>query len=126
MACRGAHRVRPWWMQSQSLPLPSARLLSSYHEHRSSRVTASFTSSPWITSKMAYNREWDKGKQADYGWQAPPRGNHTRDEDFYGDSKRRKYNDGVCSRFPVSGALLSKPFASGLRRVSRVRRFRMG
>ena len=85
-----------------------------------------FTCSPWITSKMAYNREWDKGKQADYGWQAPPRGNHTRDEDFYGDSKRRKYNDGVCSRFPVSGALLSKPFASGLRRVSRVRRFRMG
>ncbi|RPD65767.1 hypothetical protein L226DRAFT_529916 [Lentinus tigrinus ALCF2SS1-7] len=43
---------------------------------------------------MAYNREWDKGKQADYGWQPAPRGNHLRDEDYYGDSKRRKYNDG--------------------------------
>ncbi|KAI0710448.1 hypothetical protein C8T65DRAFT_648399 [Cerioporus squamosus] len=43
---------------------------------------------------MAYNREWDKGKQADYGWQPAPRGNHLRDEDYYGDSKRRKFNDG--------------------------------
>ncbi|KAI0637339.1 hypothetical protein C8Q77DRAFT_562644 [Trametes polyzona] len=45
---------------------------------------------------MAYNREWDQGKQADYdSWQPAPRGNnHSRDEDYYGDSKRRKYNDG--------------------------------
>ncbi|KAH9857720.1 hypothetical protein C2E23DRAFT_805452 [Lenzites betulinus] len=43
---------------------------------------------------MAYNREWDQGKQADYeSWQ--PRANtHMREEDYYGDSKRRKYNDG--------------------------------
>lgn len=53
---------------------------------------------------MAYNREWDKGKQPDYndynGWSAAPRDNlmHSRDDDYYGDSKRRKYNDGV--RFP--------------------------
>ncbi|KAH9890700.1 hypothetical protein C8Q73DRAFT_705276 [Cubamyces lactineus] len=45
---------------------------------------------------MAYNREWDQGKNANYdSWQPTPRGNtHTRDEDYYGDSKRRKYNDG--------------------------------
>ncbi len=45
---------------------------------------------------MAYNREWDKGKQVDYGWQPAPRANsHMRDEENWGDSKRRKYNDGV-------------------------------
>ncbi|RDX45484.1 hypothetical protein OH76DRAFT_956917 [Lentinus brumalis] len=43
---------------------------------------------------MAYNREWDKGKQADYGWQPAPRGNDMREEEYYGDSKRRKFNDG--------------------------------
>ncbi|KAI0373364.1 hypothetical protein BV20DRAFT_1042175 [Pilatotrama ljubarskyi] len=45
---------------------------------------------------MAYNREWDQGKQADYdSWQPAPRTNtHMRDEEYYGDSKRRKYNDG--------------------------------
>ncbi|KAI0781294.1 hypothetical protein BD413DRAFT_600684 [Trametes elegans] len=45
---------------------------------------------------MAYNREWDQGKNADYdSWPPAPRGNtHTRDEDYYGDSKRRKHNDG--------------------------------
>ncbi|KAI0648214.1 hypothetical protein C8Q79DRAFT_999635 [Trametes meyenii] len=45
---------------------------------------------------MAYNREWDQGKQADYeSWQPAPRGNtHMRDEDHYGDNKRRKFNDG--------------------------------
>ncbi|OSD02722.1 hypothetical protein PYCCODRAFT_1477382 [Trametes coccinea BRFM310] len=45
---------------------------------------------------MAYNREWDQGKHADYdSWPPAPRGNsHMRDEEYYGDSKRRKYNDG--------------------------------
>ncbi|EJF62555.1 hypothetical protein DICSQDRAFT_103972 [Dichomitus squalens LYAD-421 SS1] len=50
---------------------------------------------------MTHNREWDKGKQADYGgWQPPPRSNgHMRDDDWYGGDaggnfKRRKYNDG--------------------------------
>ena len=53
---------------------------------------------------MAYNREWDKGKQTDYNdynaWQPGPKGNNqipSRDEDYYSDSKRRKYNDGVRS-----------------------------
>ena len=45
---------------------------------------------------MAYNREWDKGKQTEFGWQPGPRSNtHMRDEEYWGDSKRRKYNDGV-------------------------------
>ncbi|CDO69037.1 hypothetical protein BN946_scf184834.g44 [Trametes cinnabarina] len=45
---------------------------------------------------MAYNREWDQGKQSDYdSWPPAPRGNgHMRDEEYHGDSKRRKYNDG--------------------------------
>ncbi|KAI0350105.1 hypothetical protein OH77DRAFT_1507171 [Trametes cingulata] len=45
---------------------------------------------------MAYNREWDQGKKADNdSWQPAPRANtHMRDEEYYGDSKRRKYNDG--------------------------------
>ncbi|KAI8998970.1 hypothetical protein BD414DRAFT_139782 [Trametes punicea] len=46
---------------------------------------------------MAYNREWDQGKHSDYdSWQPAPRGNttHMRDEEYYGDTKRRKYNDG--------------------------------
>ncbi|KAM5535561.1 hypothetical protein V8D89_010728 [Ganoderma adspersum] len=50
---------------------------------------------------MAYNREWDKGKQTDYGaWQPAPRGNgHTRDDEWFGGDnsgnfKRRKFNDG--------------------------------
>ncbi|KAI0831791.1 hypothetical protein BC628DRAFT_1486301 [Trametes gibbosa] len=43
---------------------------------------------------MAYNREWDQGKQADHeSWQPRPN-THMREEDYYGDSKRRKYNDG--------------------------------
>lgn len=52
---------------------------------------------------MAYNREWDQGKQADYeAWQSGPRANtHMREEDYYGDSKRRKFNDGVrCGSLP--------------------------
>ncbi|KAI0806997.1 hypothetical protein C8Q74DRAFT_1225356 [Fomes fomentarius] len=49
---------------------------------------------------MAYNREWDKGKQVDYGWQPAPRANsHMRDEENWGDSKRRKYNDGGYDAF---------------------------
>ncbi|GJF00770.1 RNA-binding protein [Phanerochaete sordida] len=47
---------------------------------------------------MAYNREWDKGKEtwqdpswAEYNVRANVRG---REEDYYGEGKRRKYNDG--------------------------------
>lgn len=49
---------------------------------------------------MAYNRDWDKGK--DYWsdqayWPADNRGNvRGREDDYYGDGKRRKYNNGVC------------------------------
>ncbi|KAH0830477.1 hypothetical protein J3R83DRAFT_1925 [Lanmaoa asiatica] len=47
---------------------------------------------------MAYNRDWDKGK--DYWsdqnyWPADNRGNFRgREDDYYGDGKRRKYNNG--------------------------------
>ncbi|PPQ89061.1 hypothetical protein CVT25_006433 [Psilocybe cyanescens] len=47
---------------------------------------------------MAYNREWDKGKDAwddNYGW-SDNRGNvREREEDYHGDGKRRKYNNGA-------------------------------
>lgn len=55
---------------------------------------------------MAYNREWDKGKDAwadgaawyprDAAYQqlAPRPGVRPRDEDYYGDGKRRKFNGG--------------------------------
>ncbi|KAH9923996.1 uncharacterized protein BXZ73DRAFT_91386 [Epithele typhae] len=58
---------------------------------------------------MAYNREWDKGKQPDYSdyssWQAAPQANRAREDDYYGDNKRRKFNDGV--RAPCSFACSS-------------------
>ncbi|KAG6376046.1 hypothetical protein JVT61DRAFT_2014 [Boletus reticuloceps] len=47
---------------------------------------------------MAYNRDWDKGKDywPDQGyWPADNRGNvRGREDDYYGDGKRRKYNNG--------------------------------
>lgn len=50
---------------------------------------------------MAYNREWDRGKDSwdNYdSWNEYPsnRGNvRGRDEDYYNEGKRRKYNHGV-------------------------------
>lgn len=47
---------------------------------------------------MAYNREWDQGKDnwGDGGWGYEGRNyGHGRDEDHYGDGKRRKFNNGV-------------------------------
>lgn len=45
---------------------------------------------------MAYNRDWDKGKDnwGDSGAWATDRGGRGRDDD-YGDGKRRKFNNGV-------------------------------
>lgn len=49
---------------------------------------------------MAYNRDWDKGKDnwPDQAyWPADNRGNvRGREDDYYGDGKRRKYNHAVC------------------------------
>ncbi|KIP07987.1 hypothetical protein PHLGIDRAFT_70177 [Phlebiopsis gigantea 11061_1 CR5-6] len=49
---------------------------------------------------MAYNREWDKGKSnwADQSWSDyPQQGNvRGREDDYSGEGKRRKFNDGVC------------------------------
>lgn len=56
-----------------------------------------FTPSPSPT--MAYNREWDRGKEAwteqnwnDYAARGNVRG---REDELQGDGKRRKFNDGV-------------------------------
>ncbi|KAI0928096.1 hypothetical protein AcV5_005779 [Taiwanofungus camphoratus] len=48
---------------------------------------------------MAYNREWDRGKHpmeegSSWQYQAPRANVHPRDEDYYGEGKRRKYNNG--------------------------------
>ena len=55
---------------------------------------------------MAYNREWDKGKDS---WGEQPWNDHSarpnvrgRDEDYYGEGKRRKFNNGVCRQLGVS------------------------
>lgn len=49
---------------------------------------------------MAYNREWDRGKDTwnDQSWNDyQGRGNiRGREDDYYGEGKRRKFNDGVC------------------------------
>ncbi|KIO13245.1 hypothetical protein M404DRAFT_565827 [Pisolithus tinctorius Marx 270] len=46
---------------------------------------------------MAYNRDLDKGKDSwgDYGsWDTEDRPARGRDDDYYGEGKRRKYNNG--------------------------------
>jgi len=60
----------------------------------------SLTSHATIIFSMAYSRDWDKGKSAwgDAGaWgDGSGRGHfRPRDEDYQGDGKRRKYNNGV-------------------------------
>ena len=54
---------------------------------------------------MSYNREWDKGKDTwdDQSWnEYPSRGNvRGRDDDYYGEGKRRKYNNGVRGRLAL-------------------------
>ena len=82
------------------------RLTSIHHHHLHLHLPSSPSSPSPVPqlalSPMAYNREWDKGKQIDYGaWQPAPRGNgHTRDDEWFGgdnsgNPKRRKFNDGV-------------------------------
>jgi len=46
---------------------------------------------------MAYNREWDKGKDHwNESWGAEPRGfPRGRDDEYHGEGKRRKFNVGV-------------------------------
>jgi hypothetical protein len=53
------------------------------------------------TNPMAYNREWDRGKDSwneGTSWNgADGRTNvRPREEDYYAEGKRRKYNSGVC------------------------------
>ncbi|KAK0210530.1 hypothetical protein DFS33DRAFT_1370964 [Desarmillaria ectypa] len=49
---------------------------------------------------MAYNREWDRGKDTwTDGAQWQGANVHPREDDHYGDSKRRKFNGGVCHDF---------------------------
>jgi hypothetical protein len=54
---------------------------------------------------MAYNREWDQGKQAwaqQQSWAA-----HPREEDYYNEGKRRKTNAGVRLTLGILSLLLS-------------------
>lgn len=49
---------------------------------------------------MAYNREWDQGKDAwnsNNQWNENPGAGYAREreEDYHGEGKRRKFNDGV-------------------------------
>lgn len=67
-------------------------VLCLYH---SFHLTSTITSHPF---PMAYNREWDRGKDPwnDNAWSADSRANpRGRDDDYYGEGKRRKFNNGV-------------------------------
>lgn len=47
---------------------------------------------------MAYNRDWDRGKDKwgdSVSWEADDRNTRGRDDEYYGEGKRRKYNNGV-------------------------------
>lgn len=51
---------------------------------------------------MAYHREWDRGKDSwseGYAWSAQDDKTVGReyDDGYYGDGKRRKFNNGVCA-----------------------------
>ncbi|KAL1689723.1 hypothetical protein GGG16DRAFT_103534 [Schizophyllum commune] len=55
---------------------------------------------------MAYNREWDRGKDS-WGSASRP-GVRPREEDYYGDPKRRKFNGGACSFLQDRGPAAKK------------------
>lgn len=44
---------------------------------------------------MSYHREWDRGKDDSYQTGSV----RDREEDYYNDNKRRKFNNGVCLSF---------------------------
>ena len=46
---------------------------------------------------MSYHREWDRGKDDSYQTGSV----RDREEDYYNDSKRRKFNNGVCLSFSL-------------------------
>ncbi|KAG6334939.1 hypothetical protein ID866_4156 [Astraeus odoratus] len=55
---------------------------------------------------MAYNRDWDKGKDqwADYNyWDPEDRTVRGRDDEYHGEGKRRKYNNGGYEAHSYSG-----------------------
>ena len=55
---------------------------------------------------MPYNREWDRGKQPDGSWQYQGGATHPRDDEYYGDGKRRKFNNGVRLRLSADYTLI--------------------
>jgi hypothetical protein len=62
---------------------------------------------------MAYNREWDQGKDSWLGAAAwhdgAGRGNvRQRDDDFHGEGKRRKFNNGVRPTKPSAACSLMR------------------
>ena len=69
---------------------------------------------------MAYNREWDQGKDtwaANGQWdEGGSSGNvRERDDDYYGEGKRRKFNDGVRSARAGPRELSSNLVPKGIR-----------
>lgn len=61
-----------------------------HHPRLSPSSFASYILPLTLVVDMSYNREWDFGKDWDRG--------HARereDDEYYGDGKRRKYNNGV-------------------------------
>ncbi|KIM65095.1 hypothetical protein SCLCIDRAFT_561728 [Scleroderma citrinum Foug A] len=56
---------------------------------------------------MAYNRDWDRGKDKwgdSVSWEADDRNTRGRDDEYYGEGKRRKYNNGGYEAQSYSGS----------------------
>jgi hypothetical protein len=69
--------------------VPRPDLPSNHHDATTISVTLQV---------MAYNREWDRGKDNwnDENWNGGgPSYARQRDDEYYGDGKRRKFNNGV-------------------------------
>jgi len=56
---------------------------------------------------MSYHREWDRGKDDSYQTGSV----RDREEDYYNDNKRRKFNNGVCLFFSPSTPGASLPIS---------------
>ena len=75
--------------------LDIAAHFSASHHHTLLGLTDLLLSLIRLDYNMSYNREWDRGKQTDGSWQYQGGAVHPREDEYHGDNKRRKFNNGV-------------------------------
>lgn len=100
------------------------------------RTPLQITHTASLTTNMAYNRDWDRGKDSwnstyydnydDSSWNdGGGRENiRPRDEDYHSEGKRRKYNDGVC-HIRTGWCIFESKLATGPRCLTTLRRRRL-